>query len=182
MTQTIIVYAQIAVIWWFFAWIYNDYRVDLLRCRLFVLRDKLFEYAENGEIDFDDPAYRLTRTLLNGSLRFAHRLTFADVMIASRFHRKNPDSAPYHALLDQALHHLPLEQKKKIVDIHAELHIVTLSHIAHTSLMLWPFAFTFKLAIKLHLLRKRRMPKNARKQLEPFDSALYELGMQPSLA
>lgn len=178
-SQTIIIYAGIAVIWWLFAWLYYDYRLDLLRFRLFVARDRLFSCAEQGKIDFDSPAYLLTRTMINGSLRFAHRLTLTDLIIMFMVQKKyNPNGgAQHHARLETALHGLSFEQKKLITDIRFELHIAMLSHIAHVSILLFPFAILAKIA-KLHLLRRHSITKRTRNKLEPIDAVIYDLGSQ----
>jgi len=46
---------------------------DLLRQNLFEVRDSLFDDARAGKIAFDSPAYRNTRLMLNGMIRFGHR-------------------------------------------------------------------------------------------------------------
>ena len=50
-------------------------RIDLFRQQMFVLRDELFDFALEGSIDFDDPAYTQLRELMNGFIRYAHNLT-----------------------------------------------------------------------------------------------------------
>lgn len=56
---------------------YNTLRVDRLRQQVFALRDELFDRARKGEIRFDSAAYMATRTLLNGMIRFSHRISFS---------------------------------------------------------------------------------------------------------
>jgi hypothetical protein len=43
---------------------------------MFKVRDELFDFALEGRIAFDDPAYRLLRHEMNGFIRYAHQLTF----------------------------------------------------------------------------------------------------------
>jgi hypothetical protein len=50
-------------------------RVDIFRQQMFALRDELFDFAAQGGIRFDDPAYILLRHLMNGFIRYAHNLT-----------------------------------------------------------------------------------------------------------
>lgn len=73
---TILSLVSLALIWGIYAWAYRKYRIDLFRQRLFAIRDELFDLARAGEIEFEDPAYRMLRNLLNGYIRFAHRLNF----------------------------------------------------------------------------------------------------------
>jgi len=50
-------------------------RVDLFRQQMFTLRDELFDFALEGNIDLNDPAYIQLRELMNGFIRYAHNLT-----------------------------------------------------------------------------------------------------------
>jgi hypothetical protein len=43
---------------------------------MFIVRDELFDYASSGKIEFDSPAYRLLRQMMNGYIRYGHQLTF----------------------------------------------------------------------------------------------------------
>ncbi len=51
-------------------------RLDEFRQSMFALRDEMFDYAADGNISFDDPAYTLLRKSMNGFIRYAHHLTF----------------------------------------------------------------------------------------------------------
>jgi hypothetical protein len=62
---------------------YNGYRVEKIRQQAFTLRDELFDEARKGNISFDSRAYMATRSLLNGLIRFSHRISFSR-MIAFR--------------------------------------------------------------------------------------------------
>jgi hypothetical protein len=59
---------------------YNTYRVDALRQNLFAVRDELFDHARAGKISFDSSAYKATRSLLNGMIRFSHRVSFSRML------------------------------------------------------------------------------------------------------
>lgn len=50
-------------------------RVDLFRQQMFALRDELFDFAAEGNISFEEPAYILLRKLMNGFIRYGHNLT-----------------------------------------------------------------------------------------------------------
>ena len=61
----------------------NQHRVDRLRQKLFFIRDALFDEAAAGRISFDSKAYGYTRTVLNGFLRFSHRLSVSRLATVS---------------------------------------------------------------------------------------------------
>jgi len=42
---------------------------------MFSVREELFDYAANGNISFDHPAYTSLRSMLNGYLRFGHKIS-----------------------------------------------------------------------------------------------------------
>jgi cbb3-type cytochrome oxidase subunit 3 len=56
-------------------WFWPEQRTDLFRQQMFALRDELWDFAVDGNIAFDDPAYTLLRQLMNGFIRYAHNLT-----------------------------------------------------------------------------------------------------------
>ncbi len=67
--------AGLAFVCIFCFWLYEEYRVERFRHKLFVLRDELFDSASTGKLQFDDQAYELLRTSLNGFIRYAHTLS-----------------------------------------------------------------------------------------------------------
>lgn len=65
------------------SWCRRKYRVDLLRYRLFVRRDELFDLALDGSLGFGDQAYVLLRRKINNMLRFSHKISFVWVVLVS---------------------------------------------------------------------------------------------------
>lgn len=64
---------------WHVGW--RPYLLDSFRARLFTLRDRLFDLAADGHISFSDDLYVDLRKMLNGTLRFAHRLSVIDSLL-----------------------------------------------------------------------------------------------------
>jgi hypothetical protein len=147
---------------------------------LFSARDNLFCSAAEGKISFDEPAYLMTRTTINGSLRFAHRPTFSKLLVTALWlRRNNPNGgSQYHAKLEEAMHNLTLDQKKLILEAHFELHYALLTHVFHVSPFLFPATLLFKVGLRLHLWRSHRFTKRARTEMEPIDAHFFELGTQ----
>jgi len=50
-------------------------RLDDFRQRMFAVRDELFDFAADGNISFNHPAYTLLREQMNGFIRYGHDLT-----------------------------------------------------------------------------------------------------------
>jgi hypothetical protein len=72
---------SLALAIWLVFFLFNYYRVDRLRQQLFELRDRLFDEAALGRIGFSSECYTYTRTVMNGMIRFAHRLSLSRVAI-----------------------------------------------------------------------------------------------------
>ena len=68
--------------------LYPDYRVDTFRQQMFQLRDELFQYASTGHIEFNDPAHLMTRQMINGLIRFGHRLNLFEFFITLKLARQ----------------------------------------------------------------------------------------------
>jgi hypothetical protein len=114
-------------------WLYRSYRIDRFRHEVFVLRDKLFDAAADGLISFDHPAYRLLRTLMNGHLRFAHKLTLRQPVILFLFDKmRGPIPSKGIAFEDdyeQAIRDLDADTVANLNKYKARLEILALQHV-----------------------------------------------------
>src|SRR5947209_7747433 len=66
--------ALLGIIYLFF-WRFKQYRIDKFRQNIFGIRDNLFDYAAAGNITFSHPAYLTLRNMMNGYIRFSHRIS-----------------------------------------------------------------------------------------------------------
>ena len=57
--------------------LFNEHRVARLRSALFEIRDELFDEAVAGNVSFQSPAYEYARGVLNGMIRFAHKVSIS---------------------------------------------------------------------------------------------------------
>jgi hypothetical protein len=101
---------------------WSEARLDAFRQKMFALRDEVFDFAANGEIAFDSPAYRLLRQSMNGMIRYAHQLTFFRVCIT---HVEinilaSPPKTEWSEKWARALEGLPTDEaRKKMIAFHA---------------------------------------------------------------
>lgn len=151
MVDLLLFYMLIALIWWLFAFLFKDYSVDCTRQRLFNIRDELFDCAAREEINFNDEAYIITRTMLNGAIRFAHTLSVTQFMvIALVAGKKNKEySADFISNLDMSIKKLTKHQQAIIKGAIFKMHIVVFLHLLNTSLLLFPVFFMFKILFRL---------------------------------
>lgn len=96
-------------------WLYRDLCVDAFRQKMFELRDSLFDEAEAGMIPFDHPAYGVLRSTMNGFIRFAHRLSLLQLIIASLVALRGEDPQPSFAeRWEKAADNLRVEQRERM--------------------------------------------------------------------
>lgn len=94
------------------------------RQEMFAIRDEMFDYAESRSISFDDPAYRLLRQLMNGFIRYAHRITFFR-LVMSGFHKQalRPSTVPdWHKNWEAAVCKLKNEEvRQRLNEFHERI-------------------------------------------------------------
>jgi cbb3-type cytochrome oxidase subunit 3 len=114
-----------------FAW-WPAQRVDLFRQQMFALRDELFDFAIDGKVSFDDPAYALLRHLMNGFIRYAHNLTpFRTLMSFLRWKCTSKEPLKGWAVAwEQALNKVSdQDTRAKLQGFHSRASMLVLSHL-----------------------------------------------------
>ncbi len=136
--------APAAFAWWLFCWPYRRHRLARLRQDLFDLRDSLFDYALASEtLDFSDPAYGRTRTIINGVLRFSGELSVGDMLVSIWLHRSSSESEKRliyqrEKERDAALASLDEPDREFVNQIRAAMHASVFAYLASTSMLLMP--------------------------------------------
>jgi hypothetical protein len=137
--------ALLLACWWLWAIEYRRYRVLLLKNALFEARDALFAAAEQGKLAFDDPAYGMTRTLLNGMLRQAEALSLPHFigMMLTRAWWSNPEvERRFNDRFSRSQARLTEAGRSAVRSAIDRSHIAIVSHVMHIS-------FVFGLPIQL---------------------------------
>lgn len=126
------------VFWLVYHTQYRECRILYLRERLFEIRDSLFQDAKNGKLSFDDEAYGLIRLTLNGMIRFAHELSFGEVLLAVVYvDIKRKDAvAGYKQQWETAYEKLSDEGKEIVDEARMTMHIYMMMHIVKSSVIL----------------------------------------------
>lgn len=142
-------------LWWLLFVAHNDFEIERTRLRLFQLRDAFFDTAAEGLLPFESPAYGLTRTILNGTIRFTHEMSLTKLLVVWVMDRFSDgcvrdDAHAFRERLDAAIESLESEQAKKIVrQTLLQSHLLVLDHVRRTSLLLFcvsePLVWLFKL-------------------------------------
>jgi hypothetical protein len=117
----------------------KNYQIDALRERLFSLRDEIFLYAYDQDL-IGNPAYQNLRFILNGFLRYSHRLSFAQIYFLSlgRKYFGLKLSQPKEMIEWQsAVEALPLDQSESFRKFHSDALTLIVRHIMFRSPLVW---------------------------------------------
>lgn len=139
-----------SIAWYLYAYLYIDYRVDQFRQDLFSIRDKFFDEAVRGNIDFENNAYGMTRSTLNGMIRYAHRLSLFRFIISKVTHGKLAKRAgdSYHEKMEKFISELSPQQKKIVINTIFRMHVALVRHLVYTSLLLLPLVLILGFILK----------------------------------
>jgi len=117
---------------------------DISRQIIFERRDRLFDMARAGRIDFSSDAYRAARQALNGLLRFAHKLTWQEFVISVYFVKHNNPKIPDWR---DKLATLPPDVRKEIDDLVRECSAMLTAMMALKSIFIGPLVFIVALFV-----------------------------------
>jgi|SRR5208282_5453038 len=156
---------------------YRDYRIDLFREELFIVRSELFEYAASGAVPFDNPAYRVLMNFLNDIIRYAHALTFSRFIIGSTLNTMYPNrpKQPIEEWREAVARIESDEVRNRLIEFHNRMG----QSIAGQLLRRSPFMLLLVLAFRLFhlLLGSGQKPQDMIKKeaLEEFESQVVEV-------
>jgi hypothetical protein len=139
---------------------------DLGRQFIFERRDKLFDMALAGRISFDSEAYQSARQTLNGFLRFAHELTWPEILVGTYFiHKRRPHVRRWQDTLTS----LPPDVRREIEDLVRECTVSLIAMMALKSIFIAPLVapacVVFACTSGLNVLTRKFA---ANKELEPL--------------
>lgn len=160
-------YMAVVILGVFVFWLWRGYRVDRLRQQLFALRDELFDYAAAGAVAFEHPAYTRLRRTLNGVIRFSHRATFLQLILALAANGLVPvlsGGRDSFKEWDEAVASLPsAEVQRKLRELHFRLTLLVGWHVVTGSvtLMLGVIVLTIAAAVTGAAKRVQRMAEAA---------------------
>src|SRR5208282_80481 len=80
------------LLWAFVYYCYRDYRLDMFREDLFIVRAELFEFAASGQVSFNSPAYTILRNFINHLIRYAHTFTMSRFIVVQILNTLHPNS------------------------------------------------------------------------------------------
>ena len=158
------------LLWVLIFWMWPSLRLDMFRERLFNTREELFMYwaglVERGVVRFDDPAYTMLRTRMNGMLRFAHRVTLPRLVLTMVEIDLNSRAKPGHSFQAwlETIEKLPEpEIRSALVRFHARMLHEMARHLLWTSPTLMLFTAFYGTKVLVTGAAKRFWDKFARR-------------------
>ena len=157
--------------WIIYFWGYRKFRIDLLRHKLFVLRDSLFIKTHSMGVPLDTPSYVTMRQTLNGLLRYGHRVSIWGVLAAYWGLKKDPrEERPFSDDLDDQLAALHNEEYRKFVqDIYQRMILSVFWHITTGAPILILYV-----AYKLCVLLAQALYHQSRRAIHPSIRSLSQ--------
>jgi len=126
----------------FLFFMYGKYRIDKTRDDLFALRDELFLFAYDHGL-MERAAYRNLRQLINGLIRYTHRLSMARLLwlafVCRVFGIKHKPSKIFSEM-NASMATLPAEQRAVFDQFHSRANNIMAKHIVLRSPMLMAIA------------------------------------------
>jgi hypothetical protein len=175
---------SLALVWLLVTSLYRDYRVDLFRDRMFALRERFFDEAADGCLSFDNPAYQLVRTTMNGFIRFGHRVSLTSTLITySRFGKQLTAShRSFHTRLDEALTGATETERRCVEKYVAEMNTLVFEQLILASPLLtfpmsiWAVLEALRLVGRHALSRVFARSSKARAWAGSLDSVAMAVG------
>lgn len=134
---------SLLAIWYAVFYLYKDYRIDSFRQKVFELRDRMFDDAAGGMIDFNHPAYCMLRRTMNGFARFSHKLSLLDVLALAFSVRvideEMKQKYSFNVQWENATKNLEGDVHKQLDRYRMEMNSLLLSHVVKSSPLLLVF-------------------------------------------
>lgn len=156
-------------LYWLVSTLYRRYRLDQFREQLFELRDSLFDLVVEGGLQYSDRAYGQVRSMINGSIQYAHKLGFIEILLFA-FSTRAEDKQLTEALAE---HERRWKRSLSLVDDEAEghlqsvrdrLHAYSIIYVVETSPVLLPL-FWLLIGFLLLQLKVKNIFDTATEQL-----------------
>jgi hypothetical protein len=143
----ILQFSLVALSWLFLVFKILPYvRLDGFRQNMFAIRDELFDYAADGNISFDQPAYVMLRRQMNGFIRYGHQLTVFRCLTTVAIHKVSgrPTNTEWYSEWQTALASVEDAQvREKLEYFHKKGMMLAVKRLLFGSPLLWIVTLIF---------------------------------------
>ena len=169
----VVAVVSLCSIWLVWEIAFREFFLAGFRQRLFELRLYLFSLAEAGRIPFDADAYRAMENLLNGLIRYAHRMSFIVFLCSTwenaRAKREDPDYVDFGQLLTLKISRLDPDVRAEVNQILSKTHSALCVFMAANSLLFKILAVIY-FAVKLF---RPKVKEEVRQQVFVIEREAY---------
>jgi hypothetical protein len=167
LTEILALFALGLSLWYLWFVLAREYFEHKLREDLFAVRDEFFDAAVAGTTNFDSEAYRRTRLVLNGMIRYAHEFSFLHFLVSiSVASEEIPGRPSYSAFMDTEMKRMRDTEAALYADVQRKLARAVLAHFFRSSVFLWVFGLALYLRSKAGLLLTAFVSSKPYKKLE----------------
>ncbi len=167
-----------------------EWRLDSFRQNMFIVRDELFDYAADGNISFEHPAYILLRRQMNGFIRYGHHLTVFRSLMTIAIHKISGTTvrSNWGEEWKKALNTIEDHSvRQKLERFHRRGMILAIGRLVSGSPILWLMTLVFMIEFMLSGMRQSitQLARNAAKKAfatGPIDDRLIEEAAQGEFA
>jgi hypothetical protein len=170
-TNEVVSLISILVLVIFLFRLYPDFAVEKFRQEMFSVRDKLFDDARMGKIQFDDEAYWLLRSTMNGAIRFGHRINLPFALCAGWLFSNVEVVDTFDERFQRAISRLPEETKDLMLQRCAEMNIIVGKHAVFSSPFFALTALAMFLTVRLSILVTYVLGTKALQKVDQFVAA-----------
>jgi hypothetical protein len=155
LSKIIVFSLSLGGLWILYHWLYKEYAVDKFRQDIFALRDELFAEAAGGLIDFNHPAYTTIRRMMNGSIRFSHRINLLGILLFALQIRRSSylkeSKYSFDARMNTVSANLPQSTNERLKYYKKKMDVLFGWHIVRTSPCFILFFITLAVATVIPL-------------------------------
>lgn len=149
------------------------HRLERFRQRLFSVRNALFDFAADGGIPFDHPAYRITRRRINSLIRYGHNINSLHTLFMWYEFRRDPqmmsDLSEFDRQLHDACKKLPYPAQERIQKTYEQVQKILADHLQLVILL-----------SKIYRVLHFRKPQNQNSDYENMRVVMHEAAVVDS--
>lgn len=171
-------------LWYLIFFVRRQYLIDFARQRLFQIRDELFEQASNGKFSFDEKLYGMTRTNINGAIRFIHKVSawrLLGIIALSHLKGEPPQLKKFRHDWEKAVSEVSSDEAKQILlSANTKMRTELLIHIVRGSIFLRGLTWSLATILRLidshkNLYQATQIPK-VKSELSLLDAEANAIG------
>lgn len=166
LTSSLAALITLAIGYFFFYVVWQQYVLDVTRQQLFELRDQLFDIAVEGKLSFQSDTYKTLRRIFNASIRFTHEADWIHILVFYAAATLKARGAIYKSAMQipHLINHIEDEKvRAEVQKIIIKMHLTVTWHVYRRSLVLLPLVPMLVLIAAFFTLSTKLFTRTPRK-------------------